>query len=636
MSLFRRAIAEWNKHFLPGVLISMPAILAVFVIPSLSRSFAFPKALIFRLLMLCLVLGIFLFSLWRGRIELHLERFKHPLVLLLAAFLLWMSVATFASPSFLHGLWGSHERGMGLIPFFFFAGYFSLLLLVLKKEYLEQGMKIAFVSGGLIGLYALLQKLGVDPLFGNHNLDFLEGRSFATLGNPDFMAQFLAPLWVASLIFLSKKRKAWVLVMSILMLAGMIVSESRASFLAAFSAISLYVLLKQGVKKRVVFGAVFVVLLVLLGIVLELPLFERLSINTVNLRSLFSRFMLWDMAGRAIFDHALLGLGPDSFSIHFAEYLKPAFYTLEENLHITGDRAHNETLDIALVGGIPLMLLYLASYACIFKQLWKDSKVALYSFPILVIFLQNQLSFPQFSHLVLLMFLMAAVVISQASSVKTQISFTRPFRFAAPVFSVLLTVFLILESVLYPLSAEAWFAYARSTSDANEALHTAIHFAPLNTHYRYAMVMWFPEERESQLNQLQAIEGDNINLLAWMANDQVGKDPETAYALFEELLDLNPQYPHTVRAYADGLYVNGEFEGAAEYYERYFDLVPEFWTWCLDLEERSAHEQKQYRVFYKNVPDFNNSIWQLWKSYDALGDAAALDSWREQKECHST
>ena len=626
---------KWKGLVLLGCL---PGLIAVFVLTDVVRTFDFSKHLFFRTFVLLSSLLIILRGLWFGYLKIPTKRFSNHVTIVLGLMLLVVFMATMASPQMLNSLWGNFERGQGLIPWAFYLLYFCLLLLCLSRESVKRSSYWILGFGGLVAAYAVFQKMGFDPIFASFNVDFLEGRVFSTLGNPDFLAQFLAPLIVYA-VYLSWNEKRWIyLPLILVLLFALVFTESRASFLAViFSLTFMFVHLTKN-KKRLFFAFTAFLILMIVGASLHLPLFDRFQINSENFRSMESRVILWDVATRVILDNPILGIGPDNFAIRFPEYLSPEFYVLEDDLNISGDRAHNEVLDMGLIGGIPMMLLYLALIFLILRSLYlhKNPKSLDYGFALalITIAMQNQLSFPQITDYVLWIFLLAAWVIYREPDDVKELTFSKPFRFVSPLIVVAFVFFVFVESVLFPLQAEAWYAYALGTDDTKHGLMMATNYAPLEPEFRYNLLMWFPEEMETELGALHLIEGDSIDVLAWMANSYIYKDPEKAYEIFEELIEINPEYPHTVRAYADALYVNEEYERAVDYYEQYLLIVPEFWSWCPELSEKSAYEQKKYRIFYKNVHDFNNSLVHLYESYEAIGAQEDLEILNPYMECH--
>ncbi len=583
---------------------------------------------------------ILLLTILKFRFKIPKNYFTSKITLIVLGILLTIFLATLFSPQGLNSIWGTYDRGLGLIQWLTFGTYFFLLLLYLNKKHIILGLKLLIFGTTLIAAYGILQNYSIDPIFAHFNTDFLEGRIFSTLGNPDFLAQLLAPVIALTLFFAWAKKKILhkiiYILPAIIMFIALLQTGSRASFLALILGILFFIFLRIKRKKHILIITGSLILLILVGIQLGLPTLDRFQLNSENFRSAESRLIIWDVAANTILDHPILGLGPDNFGIRFPEYMKPEFYYLEDNLHISADRAHNETLEMGLIGGFPLMLLYLALIALVLQHLIKNPKKKLstaLSLGLLIIFLQNQLTFSQVTHFVLTFYLLAGLIITTTPPKSFQWRPTKLFRYLGTPILIIFLLFIFAETVIHRVYAEGWYTYALATEDTKTGLQNAIAFAPLETEFRYDLLMWFPEERNEQLHALRQIEGESIDVLAWSANYMLSVDTEEAYTLFEEVIALNPLYPHTTRAYADGLYIDGKYATAAQYYETYLTLVPAFWTWCPDLESYSEYEQKKYRIFYKNVPDFNNSLIHLHDAYTQLGEAEKAAELYEYLEC---
>ncbi|MFA5792413.1 MAG: O-antigen ligase family protein [Candidatus Gracilibacteria bacterium] len=628
-----RTISE--DKIIQGLLASTPALIALFVFPYVVRCFDYSKGILLNiLLILSIALGLFA-VFYRKKLTIYKDRFTSKGSLIILSIFIVIFCATIFSEQHLNSIWGSYERGMGLVAWLAFTVYFYLLLTFFKKDFIEKTLKLFIWTGGVIGAYGIAQHFGFDPIFKNFQLDFLEGRIFSSLGNPDFLAQFLAPLIFLGIFFIWK-RKTWSWILpSGLMTWALLYTESRASFLALFSVLALTIFISIKNKKRILLILSGLLAIFVLLVAVKVPLFERFNPNQENFRSMESRFNIWNIAVQTIVDHPILGIGPDNFSIYFPEYMTPEFYTLEENINISADRAHNEILDMGTIGGIPLILLYLSLiFWVIWAGIYKSKKTLsrAIAFTILVMILQNQLSFPQITHYILFFFLIAMLVIENSKENSLEWRPSNTFRFLGIPLATIFLVFIFLETVKDRVYAEFWYTYALATEDTKEGLKNAIAFDPTNTGFRYNLLMWFPEERTNQLSALRKIEGDTIEVMAWTANDLLSTDTETAYQIFEDVIALNPLYLHTQRAYADGLYINGDYALATEHYELFLSASPDFWKWCPTLDAMTAYEQKKYRIFYKNVPDFNNGIAHLYDSYIKSGQeekAFALDPYIE-------
>jgi O-antigen ligase len=626
-----------TRNVISGLLVSIPSLLALFVYTRFAGAFDPSKTLLLRGLVLLIIGGLLFLLAKHKELKFVKERFSTTGAKLVFAMLFVIFLATVLSPQRLNSVWGTYERGLGLVQWLSLGSFFGLLLLFLNEKWLKRGLFLLLSSGSVVSLYGLLQALGWDPIFSNYNTDYLEGRIFSTMGNPDFLAQFLAPLILIATLWFWKSRNLLLLVPLGLMVPALVLTESRASFLALIISLGLFAVLLVKQKKKLILPFMVLIGMFFLGTSLEVPLFDRFQITPENYRSMESRLLIWDVAVQAIVEQPILGLGPDNFGVRFHEYMEPRFYYVEDHLHISADRAHNELLEMGLIGGLPLMALYLALGLWVLKFLRKNPKEHVLeitlALSITLMFLQNQLSFPQMTHYAMFFFFLAGLVIKVSGSTVTVWKPTRLFyRFGIPLCALFLLCTTYVTWVK-PVYAEAWYTYALMTDDKKNGLENAIIFSPWTTRFRYDLLMWFPETRGEQLSALEIIEGSSINVLAWTANYTLNFDPELSFELFETVIALNPQYPHTQRAYADALYLKERYEESAVQYEIFLDLVPDFWSWCPELETYSEYEQKKYRIFYKNVPDFNNSLIHLQHAYAELGQAEKVEELERYLSC---
>lgn len=599
------------------LLVGLPSLTALFVLTNFVRTFDYAKNLLL-VSVLLVVLFATIFSLFKkGSLDFFRERFKSPPVKWVAVFLWVIFLATLFSPQRLNSIWGSFERGMGLIMWLTLGVYFYALLLFVSKKAFHKGLELLIWTGTLVAAYGICQHFGFDFLFGSFNSDFLEGRVFSTLGNPDFLAQFLAPLICLACYQGGNRRKIIYAFPVVVMGLALLYTGSRASFLALALVFGLCVWKQLKQKKMFLVLSAAALGIVFLLSQTGLPLFDRLRPTAVNLRSLEARLQIWKVSVQMIADHPFLGVGPDNYGIYFPEYMSAEIYTLEDDLNVQVDRSHNEFLDMGTVGGIPLMALYLAFWGWIFYLVFlkKEKSVEPYGLALLVLFFQNQLTFSQLTHYLLFFFLLAALIAERVSQEQGEWQPTPLFRWVGTPLLFAFAVFLIKEMLLDRYFAETWYAYAIFTEDTEQGLQNAIAFDPTNLNFRYDLIMWFPQETLSQLPAIRKIEGNSIEVLGWEASAMSAENPQAAYAIFEKAIALNPNYYHTHRAYADALYRQGEFERAAVEYEEALANAPDFWTWCPMLSEHSDYEQKKFRVFYKNVPDFNSTLKHLYDSY---------------------
>lgn len=127
-------------------------------------------------------------------------------------------------------------------------------------------------------------------------------------------------------------------------------------------------------------------------------------------------------------------------------------------------------------------------------------------------------------------------------------------------------------------------------------------------------MMTDPSSMKTALSFLEQIDGaETGSVLAWKGNYYSSIDAGKAYSFYEQALKLNPNQPNWIRAYADALYANKDYEQALALYERYLNLIPDFWKWESRLSELSAEQKRQYEVFEKNVPYIDQLILKVEK-----------------------
>jgi hypothetical protein len=81
-----------------------------------------------------------------------------------------------------------------------------MMLTSSSKEEQKKYLRISLISGGIVCLYALFQKMGLDPLTNSYSSRLDVTRIFGTLGNPNYLAGYVLMLMPLSLL-LTESRK---------------------------------------------------------------------------------------------------------------------------------------------------------------------------------------------------------------------------------------------------------------------------------------------------------------------------------------------------------------------------------------------------------------------------------------------
>jgi O-antigen ligase len=286
---------------------------------------------------------------------------SRPLMALLAFFVLQLfSAFLIGENDFSFKLYGTPSRNTG------FLAYLSLTLLLFgsavaaSKQLLNKFVYALIGIGGILGAYGLAQSRGFD--FWNYANGY-ESNVFGTFGNPNFQSAFMgitaavAMTWVL-LSTLEIKYKLGLLVIAGLAIANVYLSSEQGylNFIAGLSGALLIYLFS---KRRYVFAYFFMVIAGLGTLFLLLGILNSGPLATVIYKSsLQARGFYWRAAINMSLDHPLFGVGPDGFGDWYRRSRTQS--AAEFNPGIVADTAHSVPLDIAVSGGIPLLILYLA------------------------------------------------------------------------------------------------------------------------------------------------------------------------------------------------------------------------------------------------------------------------------------
>ena len=265
----------------------------------------------------------------------------------------------------------------------------------------------ALLLGLVLSATVLMQAIGWNPYAWAYDFAMLRpqerGRFIATLGNPEFLGGFLAPLlamWVAAGVMLlpslgapaRPRARRWAVFASVvggagLLLLGLLTTGTRSALLAVALGMAFGLWSARRLPAGVPIGglwraAVLTVGLVVVAVVLVPPVRESVrhlvqrSLHGINLQSpsVSERVLFNVVALRMALDAPLLGVGPGRFAAAF----HPTLLAMEEQRPATGlkmlllrtdekgaDNAHNDYLQFAAELGWPGLLAFLALAAAI-------------------------------------------------------------------------------------------------------------------------------------------------------------------------------------------------------------------------------------------------------------------------------
>jgi O-antigen ligase/tetratricopeptide (TPR) repeat protein len=346
----------------------LPVLTALFFDRGTTTIFEPDKLALFRALVLLLV-G------WQSSlIVLGLQPAPHrwPLALPALALLGVAVLATLFSIAPRWSVWGSYERGQGVLTLLAFIAYACLVHGYRASYPLEEWIPRAVVLGSVaVVLYALAQAADLDPL--DWQVEAGSFPVFGTLGRSNYLAAFLVmamPLTAGWLAVSRERWQRWGLGGLLLAQAlALLLTRSRGGWLALGAAVSVATV-AWGTLRRARHWVVGGVSLAVLGIALllalnlaaragqvwaEWPLLERLaSLHQTDAGSTAARVTIWRASLRLIGRRPLLGHGPGTFAPAFARVYPPELIYYQGRQTMV-DRAHNEWLNLGVeMGGLGL------------------------------------------------------------------------------------------------------------------------------------------------------------------------------------------------------------------------------------------------------------------------------------------
>lgn len=638
-----------NKHYIKNMDLLISLLLFItplFYLSGYTNSFDLGKNAIFRSLILLIIFAGAILWVKKGSFKLKISRFKNPLAVIFWAIFTVFLLSTIFSGASILAFFGNYQRLFGFISWIFVTICFVILLNSLNLKNLEKFGLALFLSAVLTSLYAVFQKFGIDPLFKYFNANLFEGRVYSTLGNPDFLAQFVAPVIPLAVAFIFYTKNTYLKLLNILaviiMVAALVFSESRSSILGVIvgaAIFAVYFIVKKRFGLKQILKGLTVILAA--GLTVGLLFFfkggqslERFKINPTNLRSVESRLNIWGSAWKNILAHPLLGTGIDTFAIYFPQYLEPHFFELEEGLNLLADREHNELLQFGVWGGLPAMILYLLMIGFGLKMFFNSplkkhhlADAVFIGFFILIF--QNFFTFSSVSHYMLLTFFLTAMVAITEKKVEEMDLKIRNENLGLLLIPFGLgLVFIWYQAVLVPTKIDALYIKALSSTnltEMNKNLNELVKLNPYSAQFYYELIMRNYVIQPEWIEAITRIEGKTMNVLAWKGNyfSQFGLEEGVKH--LKEAMALNPQYPPVIRAIADQYFKNNDCEEAVKYYEDYLKYAPHFWQWKDNLKSRSAAEQKSYRIFFQNEPDFSSVFKHVVQCYAALGNIGKIE-----------
>lgn len=356
--------------------------------------FELNKLVIFRIFLVIMLLA-FVGKIFINREAAREIKSSVKSLMVLLFLIITLAIAFFISTYFsIHpqlSLWGSYSRQQGFYSLINYLLFFILLILNLRSwPQIRRIIITIMFSSFLVCLYGLLQYFTLDPLDWKEKA-LLTGRIFSSLGQPNFLGQYLImviPISFFSLIFITRQlfSRFLVFILILIELFCLLFTYSRAAWLGLLVSLSIFIILFLFIKKYkkiawslIVIGLAGIIFLISFNIIIprnsillqpgEITFVNRLQ-SVFNLESGSNRIRLYywqaglDEFRGASWSRKIFGYGPETLSSIFIKYYR-SDWGIYETINTWPDRTHNAIFDIILQFGIFGLLAFILLYVYI-------------------------------------------------------------------------------------------------------------------------------------------------------------------------------------------------------------------------------------------------------------------------------
>ena len=306
-----------------------------------------PKVVI----LLCSALIIFPYLLLGIKVKRDF-RLINIFILLSSLFLVQLVLAmVFSEAPMEQQIFGRTGRGLGFLTFFSLIIISSSCAIFIKQSDQKILLKGIAISGALASIYAIFQSFGLDFFPWDSKTNGVIG----TLGNPNFVSSFAAMAILPSLIYVSGKNRSilYQFLVVFIFILTIYRAESTQGYINLGVALGTFILVYLWYRSKLIFSITFISFLFSIFVVV-LGFFNNGPLSKVIYKvSIQSRGEFWQSAINTTNANPIFGVGIDSFgdySLLFREKTVIGEYT---------DSAHNYPLDLSVISGYPLAIIYI-------------------------------------------------------------------------------------------------------------------------------------------------------------------------------------------------------------------------------------------------------------------------------------
>lgn len=481
-------------------------------------------------------------------------------------------------------LFGEYFYLQGALFYLFVAVHFFICWKIFgERGRIEKFLSFVKWVGLAVSGYAIVQYFYLDA-------EYL-GRVFGTVGQPNFLAQFLIfPLFVA--IF-GRGRWTRYLFLGVILLA-LILTGSRAVVLGVAVSIFLWFLFYGRLRR--IYKLVFS--LVLTGVTVGGFLLLDFDMRSVN-----SRLFLWGSVGDLInLRDFMFGSGIETFGRRFVKVMPVGVFEYEEFFTIPRNM-HNEVLHAFIERGVFGAILYLIPIGfLIWNLFWKKVKdvgLQMVGFALLAYIISVQFSFSTVVHFVFLAAFWAVFLIGVLGK-GDKVPFGRLFVRAlcsalwrngllicVSVVTLFSSISLMRSDLLLRKGVDSYIPNEEKAFDIfEEAADSAFFFA-----YPYELMVDFFGDEES-LNEYGMITGFDFeyNILAMKVALEY---------YYQKGVEDSPNLPLLYSSAGSAYYLLGDCENAMKKFEILESLAPSVYY---------EKDSEEYRLFMKHAYAFGEAM----------------------------
>lgn len=275
--------------------------------------------------------------------------------------------------------WGIWGRSTGILTYIALLLTLLVVALIQKVHFYQRLLTYLILTALLIGIYAMVQLSGNDPI------QWSSYAAFGTLGNVNFLSGFMGIATVAMIVLALSKgttnRTRITLLISGVLCLGIVYQTDSIQGLVAFAAgFTIYLLIscqRKGIRYFV--PALLIALGGLVSLIFALfnkgPLAALVYQVTIIFRADYMHAGL-----KMLLNNPFFGVGIDSYDDWYRTE-RGVISAFRTSFNRTANSAHNVALDIGSGGGFPFLLAYLSLTILVIFSIVKSYKAGLFSFP---------------------------------------------------------------------------------------------------------------------------------------------------------------------------------------------------------------------------------------------------------------